>query len=549
MTTWNPSDKGYGITLSNGNLTAAGSGGVYSAVRGVQSHNAGKKVFEVAQTAVGLNSSTSGLANAAMSLSNYVGASGLSVCFQPNNHTIISGGITLVNAPNVTFASGDVMSFLVDFSAGKAWIAKNGTIPNSGDPATGANPWITFTSGTTLFPAYASPDSENSGTLNVSGPFSVAVPGEYEAWAVVEEPEIPEYPEGGHNECLLANVGISVLPFPIAPGGVLTLESCTPIMQLNHPAAKKVYYTGDVHWRIPLSEDGLSCSSYPFQQLVLELDETQHPADKLFDIFVVLHEGVPLLCTGPEWPSNTALPPWANGLTDGIETNKTAITLWNDVEGAISAAIGTATFVGTIHTRLAGRVAWEPHPTPVSKAPGQVGYFLGLWNAYNRRRIVAACADATQEVTGYASWSYNSFAPRLANDNPNNRIWWVDGRGKSTLLGRYDSSISYEGATNTGATVSCALDWQPGDYGRNYPHQVGQAAFIDHNTGIPLPSWSAPPPQIGLHNIAGVEYATNQVIKFEGTQFKDPNHPQPWPDMQPPGSYLSFSTLSIEIEM
>jgi len=49
--------------------------------------------------------------------------------------------------PTLTVGT-DVMNFAIDITNGKAWLGKNGTWFGSGDPATGANPWWTFTSGT-----------------------------------------------------------------------------------------------------------------------------------------------------------------------------------------------------------------------------------------------------------------------------------------------------------------------------------------------------------------------------------------------------------------
>lgn len=548
QTSWNPADAGSGLVLSDGNLTAAGSGGIYRAVRATQARSAGKFCYEAKQLAVTANSSTSGFAASAMALNNYVGATAVSVAFQPNNHTLIAGAIALAGAPNVTFAAGDTMTFCVNFSAGMIWIAKNGAWLGGGDPANTAAPWVTFAPGLSLYPAYASPDSGNVVRANFGAePFVATLPVDFLAWDGAEPPAPPPPPVVGHSECIGANTGSGSWPFPQPPGGRLTPESCTPIATVSQAAVSRIFYTGYANWRVPIC-NGVSCAATAFPQIDLDLDPVAHPAGNVFDIFVYPVNGDPKLCTSPQWPSNTSLPDWAGGLTDGIETNKTAISLLCAGTAELAAA-GTATFVGTIYTTANGRTSYDFAPTPVAKTAGQTGYVVGIWNAYNREPVIATVSDATLEASGYASWSYNAFAPRLANNNPNNRIWWVDGRGRSRPFCRYDASISYEGATNTGATVSCAMDWTAGDYGRPFPHNVGQAAFTTQNTGTPLPSWSAPMPQVGLHHVAAVEYATTQVIKFEGTQFRDPNFPQPWPLMNPPGSWLSFSTLMLQLPM
>lgn len=548
QTTWNPADKGSGVALPNGNLAASGSGGVYYAVRATQSRSTGKYCYENTQTSVTPNSSTSGFATSAMALNNYVGFSAVSVAYQPNGNTLKSSQFTLVTAPSVTFASGETMTFCVDLDAGKAWLAKNGTFTGGGNPAAGTNPWVTFAPGLVLFPAYATPDASNVATANFgASAFVATLPTGFLAWDGGTPPPPPPPPQIGSTHCIGANTGSGSWAMALPPGGRLTPESCTPVATVSQSVVTKIYYTGSESWRVPIC-NGTTCAATAFPQLEIELEAAVHLSGKIYDLFVFAVGGNPALCSSPEWSSNTAVPAWANGLTDGIETNKNAITL--RCNGANhSAAIGTATFVGTFYATANGQTSYDFAPVPVGKASGRNGYVVGIWNAYNRKPMIATASDATLESTGYASWSYNAFAPRLANDNPNARIFWIDGRGRSKPFCIYNASISYEGQTNTGATVSCAVDWQAGDYGRPFPHNVGQAAFIDHNTGTPLPSWSAPPAMIGLHHVAAIEYATNQVIKFEGTQFKDPNHPQPWPDMNPPGSWLSFSTLALQIEM
>ena len=57
------------------------------------------------------------------------------------------GTITVNSTGVTTLSSGDILSFWLDCDNGKLWIGKNGTIPNSGDPANGTNPqasWSTI---------------------------------------------------------------------------------------------------------------------------------------------------------------------------------------------------------------------------------------------------------------------------------------------------------------------------------------------------------------------------------------------------------------------
>jgi len=55
------------------------------------------------------------------------------------------GTITVDNTSVASLATGDIVSWYIDMDNKKAWIAKNGSIPNSGDPANGTNPQFSWT--------------------------------------------------------------------------------------------------------------------------------------------------------------------------------------------------------------------------------------------------------------------------------------------------------------------------------------------------------------------------------------------------------------------
>ena len=55
------------------------------------------------------------------------------------------GTITVVTTGVASLATGDIVSWYIDMDNKKAWIAKNGSIPNSGDPVNGTNPQFAWT--------------------------------------------------------------------------------------------------------------------------------------------------------------------------------------------------------------------------------------------------------------------------------------------------------------------------------------------------------------------------------------------------------------------
>ena len=83
------------------------------------------------------------------------GARGFFYCFLYRNDgnlvdssggRMVNFGTTTLNTTGVvSYTTGDIISWYIDADNGKVWFAKNGTIPNSGNPATGSNPQIAWT--------------------------------------------------------------------------------------------------------------------------------------------------------------------------------------------------------------------------------------------------------------------------------------------------------------------------------------------------------------------------------------------------------------------
>ena len=78
------------------------------------------------------------------------------------------GTITVTSTGVTSLSSGDIMSFWLDCDNRKLWIGKNGTIPNSGNPATGANPQASWASNPTgrYFNATCQNVGSGAGVLN-----------------------------------------------------------------------------------------------------------------------------------------------------------------------------------------------------------------------------------------------------------------------------------------------------------------------------------------------------------------------------------------------
>jgi len=153
--TWNPLNAGSYTTLSEGNLQTTGTGSGASNPSGSFAVTSGKWYWEMlikdyvsgypytGLTVLGniANSATTGGDIWAMRYDIGSGA------VQGNSGANITGlgSLTTVTTGVATATDGDIISYYLDCDNRKAWIAKNGTIPNSGNPETGAYPQWAWT--------------------------------------------------------------------------------------------------------------------------------------------------------------------------------------------------------------------------------------------------------------------------------------------------------------------------------------------------------------------------------------------------------------------
>lgn len=151
-TTWNPSDNG-GLTLSNGNLTAAPnpSSSSYQTVRATNGYSTGKRYFEIHLDSAGDSVyGQVGVLGASASLTDSVSNSAVGWAYYQETGEKYHSGVAA--SYGSAWTTGTVVGCAVDLNAGLIWWSFNGAWIASGNPATGANPAFTGLSGT-LFPA------------------------------------------------------------------------------------------------------------------------------------------------------------------------------------------------------------------------------------------------------------------------------------------------------------------------------------------------------------------------------------------------------------
>lgn len=139
-TTWNPADKNSNITLSNGNLTAVGTGSnTDQLVRSTSSKTSGLYYMEFVFVNPGTGECAVGFADSTESLSNYLGKTSHSLAWYCANQGYYTNASSLgtFSAPNWSGTSSTfTLSVALDLTHSVMWGGVNGSWGGSNNPAT-----------------------------------------------------------------------------------------------------------------------------------------------------------------------------------------------------------------------------------------------------------------------------------------------------------------------------------------------------------------------------------------------------------------------------
>jgi hypothetical protein len=207
-----------------------------------------------------------------------------------------------------------------------------------------------------------------------------------------------------------ASAAAQVVP---GPQGYLTPVSSTPVIAGDATSVTAIYYTPDQGNLVPIY-NGSQFVPTAFTELTLNLSAS-HVANSIYDVFAISDAGVLTLVTGPAWTTVTA---GAGARGVGAATTELsrvsgfyAVTM-NGRNGSTTynnIGANRATFLGSINIDgSAGQVTCH-------RSVGQSRKW-GVWNAYNRRRIILQNTDAT------ATWTYNTATLRPINNNSANKV-------------------------------------------------------------------------------------------------------------------------------
>lgn len=151
------SDIGPDLTVTNGRSVNAASsiGTTFNSARANTAIPAGKYFWRTV-ICRGVPSTYSiyvGVGTAALSLTNYLGASAAGWAYSSNGSAAVKVNNGATTSFGANFVNGDVIDTAIDTSAGLIWWGRNGTWQGSGDPVAGTNAAFSGLSGT-LYPMY-----------------------------------------------------------------------------------------------------------------------------------------------------------------------------------------------------------------------------------------------------------------------------------------------------------------------------------------------------------------------------------------------------------
>lgn len=239
----------------------------------------------------------------------------------------------------------------------------------------------------------------------------------------------------------LASIGGSLT----IPQGRLTLATATPVMITTQAAKTTIFYSPYYGNQCPIY-DGTNFTMKSFAELsALTTDATKSPAaigvSKVNDWFVWNDAGTIRLGHGVDWTNDTT--PVGTGprpgltMVAGIWTNQAAITN--------GPAINRGTYVGTTRSNASSTLDWIYGAV---SAGGTAGV-LGVWNYYNRRRVVSFCGDLAD------SWTYNLATVRAANAKTTMRHSFVCGLAEDSFTADYKS---LHNPTTVSTTIGVGYD-------------------------------------------------------------------------------------------
>jgi hypothetical protein len=201
--------------------------------------------------------------------------------------------------------------------------------------------------------------------------------------------------------------------FPFQPGGYLTLVSGTPAIASDQASKTIVYYTQDKHNAFPVIKNGTRHAVY-FDEPRLVLSAA-HTANGICDVFGVERNGKGHIVTGPLWSTATAgsgARGTGGGTTELARVGGMLVNRW----GVPGLNGDGSQFIAPLEGAYLGSLFFDGSNGQAScHVSHSQNRKWGVWNAYNRRRIILLAGDST------TSWTYGVATVRASNGSSSNK--------------------------------------------------------------------------------------------------------------------------------
>jgi hypothetical protein len=300
------------------------------------------------------------------------------------------------------------------------------------------------------------------------------------------------------------------------PQGYLTPTSGTPIITSDASAATSVYYEPFKGNRVPLITSAV-LGLRTFSALQLSLNNPNHVANTIYDVFLDWDGAAVRIGTGPAW-TNSGAGTGARGTgagttqlerssTHGLWVNAVQVSARNGAS-TYTIAAGEGLYVGSILIdSSAGQVTCH-------RDWGQSRKW-GVWNAYNRQPLYLKAGDST------ASWDYTTNTVRASRNQSANSLTVLQGLAEESyelaFVQRVFGGSGVSGNTsarngigwNSTTVASGLMGYGFGDQGSGHNNPFGDNLVAKYLTA----------PSLGINVVTALETApetTNTVSWFGG---------------------------------
>lgn len=299
--------------------------------------------------------------------------------------------------------------------------------------------------------------------------------------------------------------------------GYLTPTAGVPIILADAVAATSVVYEPFLGCLLPVMRNGVPIMRV-FGALTLTLDNPNHAAATLYDVFAWEDALTLRIVTGPAWSNSgagTSTRGVGAGTTElmrsgnGMLLNNVSMTARNGTS-TFTVPAQLATYLGTILIDAVGTVTCH-------RSIGQDRKW-GVWNAYNRLPVYLKATDPT------ANWSYSVNTVRASNGDSNNKITVLSGLAEEIHDIRFGQLLVYQPGQSQSVLMRIGIGINSTTVMSGRTAQVSSTAGAAVNAAMliqtPVVAEHKMPPSLGINNIQSLEITpdADNINTYHGTE-------------------------------